>query len=57
MRCVNARLRRSAVAVDMLLSHEHLTLQEANVLTSAPEHLKKHPALGFSDCLVLGRST
>lgn len=37
----DARLRRLAAAVDMLLSHEHLTLQEADVVTSAPEHFKK----------------
>jgi predicted nucleic acid-binding protein len=42
-----------AAAVDMLLSHETLTLQDADVVASALEHFRKRPALGFSDCLVL----
>jgi predicted nucleic-acid-binding protein len=42
-----------AIAVDMLLNHETLTLQDADVVTSALEQFRKRPALGFSDCLVL----
>jgi predicted nucleic-acid-binding protein len=42
-----------ATAVDMLLNHETLTLQDADVVTSALEKFRKRPALGFSDCLVL----
>ena len=42
-----------ATAVDMLLNHESLTLQDADVVTSALEQFRKRPALGFSDCLVL----
>ena len=42
-----------ANAVDMLLNHESLTLQDADVVTSALEQYRKRPALGFSDCLVL----
>lgn len=42
-----------ATAVDMLLNHEALTLQDADVVTSALEQFRKRPALGFSDCLVL----
>jgi predicted nucleic-acid-binding protein len=42
-----------AAAVDMLLNHETLTLQDADVVASALEHFRKRPALGFSDCLVL----
>jgi predicted nucleic-acid-binding protein len=42
-----------ATAVDMLLNHETLTLQDADVVTSALEQFRKRPALGFSDCLVL----
>jgi len=37
----------------MLLNHEHLTLQNADVVTLALEQFRKRPALGFSDCLVL----
>lgn len=42
-----------ATAVDMLLNHATLTLQDADVVTSALERFRKSPALGFSDCLVL----
>jgi predicted nucleic-acid-binding protein len=42
-----------ATAVDMLLNHETLTLQDADVVTSTLEQFRKRPALGFSDCLVL----
>jgi predicted nucleic-acid-binding protein len=42
-----------ATAVDMLLNHETLTLQDADVVTSALEQFRKRPPLGFSDCLVL----
>jgi predicted nucleic-acid-binding protein len=37
----------------MLLNHKQLTLQDAEVVTSALEHFRKRPALGFSDCLVI----
>ena len=42
-----------AGAIDMLLNHKDLTIQDAEVVTSALEHFRKRPALGFSDCLVL----
>jgi len=42
-----------ATAVDMLLNHQHLTLQDADAVAAAVEHFRKRPALGFSDCLVL----
>jgi predicted nucleic-acid-binding protein len=42
-----------AVAVDMLLNHKDLTIQDADVAASALEQFRKRPALGFSDCLVL----
>jgi predicted nucleic-acid-binding protein len=44
---------RIATAVDMLLMHTTLTLQDADVVESALAHYKARPALGFSDCLVL----
>ena len=40
-------------AIDMLLNHKDLTIQDAEVVTAALEHFRKRPALGFSDCLVL----
>jgi predicted nucleic-acid-binding protein len=40
-------------AMDMLLNHKDLTLQDSEVVANALEHFKKRPALGFSDCLIL----
>lgn len=42
-----------ALAVEMLLNHKTLTLQDAGVVWAAWERFRRHPALGFSDCLVL----
>ena len=42
-----------ATAVDMLLNHKELTLQDAEVVASALENFRERPLLGFSDCLVL----
>ncbi|HEY4211850.1 MAG TPA: type II toxin-antitoxin system VapC family toxin [Steroidobacteraceae bacterium] len=42
-----------ATAVDMLLNHESLTLQDAEVVTAALEQFRQRPSLGFSDCLVM----
>ncbi len=42
-----------AAALEMLLNHEHLTVQDADVVAAATENFRKRPILGFSDCLVL----
>lgn len=42
-----------ARAVDMLLDHGQLVVQEPGVVSAALVHFRKRPALGFSDCLVL----
>lgn len=42
-----------ATAVEMLLSHRSLAVQDAAVVAAALEHYKRRPSLGFSDCLVL----
>lgn len=42
-----------ATAIDMLLNHKDLTIQDADVVRIAVEHLRKRPALGFSDCLIV----
>ena len=42
-----------ATAVDMLLSHESLTLQDADAVGAALEKFRRRPALGFSDCLMV----
>jgi predicted nucleic-acid-binding protein len=42
-----------ATAVEMLLSHKHLTLQDPDVVVAALAHYLEKSAIGFSDCLVL----
>ena len=42
-----------ATAVEMLLNHEHLTLQDSEVVAAAVARFRKRPALGFADCLTL----
>ncbi len=42
-----------ATAVEMLLNHQHLTLQDSDAVAAAVASFRKRPALGFSDCLVL----
>ena len=42
-----------AVAVEMLLNHQSLTVQDADVVALALQQFQAKPALGFSDCLVL----
>lgn len=42
-----------ATAIDMLLTHQHVTLQDADVVAAAVDHFRGRPALGFSDCLVV----
>ena len=41
------------LAIEMLLAHQHLTLQDADVVAAALAHFRKRPSLGFSDCLLL----
>jgi len=48
--------RQIADAVEMLLNHKDLTLQDADAVAAALSHFRKRPALGFSDCLVLEAS-
>ncbi|MFA5891634.1 MAG: type II toxin-antitoxin system VapC family toxin [Actinomycetota bacterium] len=40
-------------AVDMLLNHKDLTIQDADVVAAALERFRKKPRVEFSDCLVL----
>ena len=42
-----------ATAVEMLMNHTTLTLQDSEVVSSALEHFRKRPALGFSDCMLV----
>ena len=40
-------------ALDLLLVHESLVLQDADVVSAALSQFRAKPMLGFSDCLVL----
>lgn len=40
-------------AVEMLLSHRSLTLQDQDVVATALQNFRKRPGLGFSDCMLL----
>lgn len=42
-----------ATAIDMLLNHNDLTLQDPDVVAAALSHFRRKPTLGFSDCLIL----
>jgi predicted nucleic-acid-binding protein len=45
--------RQIAEALSLLLEHEALVIEEPEVVSAALGHLRKKPALGFSDCLIL----
>ena len=40
-------------AVEMMLNHANLTVQDADVAASALAIFRSRPSLGFSDCMVL----
>ena len=42
-----------ANAIDLLLNHQNLTLQDADVVALALATFRSRPSLGFSDCLIL----
>jgi predicted nucleic-acid-binding protein len=42
-----------ATVVEMLLSHQALTVQDGDVVLAALATYRRRPSLGFSDCLVL----
>jgi len=42
-----------ATAVEMLLSHEHLTVQDTEVVAASVVRFRERPSVGFSDCLML----
>ena len=42
-----------ATAIEMLLNHAEITVQDADVVSAAVDHYRGRPSLGFSDCLVL----
>ena len=42
-----------ATAVEMLLSHQHLTVQDSEVVAAAVAQFREQPRVGFSDCLMV----
>jgi len=42
-----------ATAVEMLLSHEQLTVQDSEVVAAAVVQFRQSPKVGFSDCLMV----
>ena len=42
-----------ATAIDMLLNHRDLTVQDAEAVAAALEQYREKPSVSFSDCLVL----
>jgi predicted nucleic-acid-binding protein len=42
-----------ATAVEMLLNHQHLTMQDSDAVAAAVRQFRRRPAIGFSDCLML----
>jgi predicted nucleic-acid-binding protein len=45
--------RQIADAIEMLLGNGQVAMQEAEVVQRALAHFRRHPALGFTDCMVL----
>lgn len=45
--------REIATAIEMLLNHQNLTIQDSEVVSIALETFRRKPAIGFSDCLLL----
>jgi predicted nucleic-acid-binding protein len=45
--------RSIATAIEMILNHQHLAVQDPDCVAAALEHYRRKPRLGFSDCLVL----
>ena len=54
---LDAVYQRSAAdigtAVELLLNHQQLILQDPDVVAAALDAFRKRPGLGFSDCLLL----
>ncbi len=45
--------RQLMAALELLLAHETLVLQDSDVVAAALSQFRAKPALGFSDCLVV----
>ena len=44
---------KRATAIDMLLNHASIAVQDADVVAAALRQFRSRPSLGFSDCLVV----
>jgi predicted nucleic-acid-binding protein len=42
-----------ATAIEMLLNHEQLALEDSDAVAAALDLFRSRPSLGFSDCLML----
>jgi predicted nucleic-acid-binding protein len=42
-----------ALSVEMLLNHEHLTVQDADTVEAAVESFRANPSVSFSDALIV----
>src|SRR5690242_11949551 len=49
----NLKPDQIANGVEMLLDHEKMVVQNADVVKATVAQYRKHPGLGFSDCLIL----
>jgi len=45
--------RQVAQAIERLLDHEHIVIQDADVARAALDAFRRRPGIGFSDCLIL----
>ena len=45
--------KQIADGVALLMDHEHLVLQDADVVARAVAHYRRHRNVGFTDCLIL----
>ncbi len=45
--------KQIALAIEMLLAHEHFVIQEADIVNAALSDFRRASTVGFSDCLVL----
>jgi predicted nucleic-acid-binding protein len=42
-----------ATAIEMLLNHQQLTLQDEDAVAAAVAQFRRRPSVGFSDCLMV----
>jgi predicted nucleic-acid-binding protein len=42
-----------ALAIELLLDHQAIVVQDADMVDRAVSAFRKHPAVGFSDCLIV----